>query len=321
MATAPWRPLALLGFAAALLGAPAEAETLRPPPPPRAPVAVREVAVINHAAHPVFQLKVSFSEADQWGDDRLGEATVPPGGTFRVRLGRTGDCLFDIQVIYDDLSHEERRGVDLCRIRAVTFDGTTATKPTELFAVPRGIRLENRGPRPLRQVFVSRASAEQWGDDLAPPGGIAPRASGAIVYRGGCTADLRVVYDNRAAEERRGLDLCASPALIIRPGWTTDDEPPAPPAPGSLRLVNRTGHPITALHLRAEPHHGAESPDLLGAGLLPAGGSLDVPFDRGADCRFTLRASYGGDLADLALRGIDLCGDSTIELTNSPTIR
>ena len=53
--------------------------------------------------------------------------------------------------------------------------------------------------------------------------------SRTLTYHGTCTADLRVVFDNRAAEERRGLDLCATPMLVIHPGWTTEDLPAVPP--------------------------------------------------------------------------------------------
>lgn len=326
MAIGAWRRIAAAGLTVAALApvllAPAvHAETPRPPRAPRAPVPVREVAVINHSQHPVFQLHVSSSDADQWGDDRLGEATLHQGGTFRVRLGRTGDCLFDIQVVYDDLSHEERRGIDLCRTRAVTFDGSTATAPAELFAMPRSIRLDNRSPRPIRQVFVSSASADQWGNDLAPAGEIPPRTVGGLIYRGGCVADLRVVYDNRAAEERRGIDLCATPTLIIRPGWTTEDAPPAPPPAGTIRLVNRTGRTITALHLRPDVAAALETDDLLGALLLPAGTSLDMPFEPGDRCRFIARAAFGGDQRDLVLPGVELCGEPVIDLMEPPAIR
>jgi hypothetical protein len=54
--------------------------------------------------------------------------------------------------------------------------------------------------------------------------------NGTISYRGSCTVDIRVVFENRAAEERRGVDLCRRASLSIEPGWTTTDELPSPPA-------------------------------------------------------------------------------------------
>lgn len=318
MAIATWRRIAAAGLTAASLAPGALADT---PRPVRGAPGLRQVDVINHARHPIFQLRVSSSDADQWGDDRLGEAILRQGGAFRVRLGRMQDCSFDLQVIYDDLSHEERRAVDVCRTHAVVFDGSAAARPPEPFAVPHDIRLLNRAPRSIRQVFVSSASADQWGDDLIPSAPIAPGATGGLSYRGACVADLRIVYDNRAAEERRGIDLCATPALIIRPGWTTEDTPPAPPPPGMILLVNRTGMTITALRLQAEAPGAAETADLLGTQVLPPGQSLTVPFDRGGACRFTARAGFGGDAGEREQDAIDLCDDGVVVLLKTPASR
>ncbi len=303
---------------AAALALPAFAET---PRPPRAPVGMREVEVTNRTRQPIFQIRVSSSEAEQWGDDRLGDAILRPGNTFKVRLGRTRECVFDVQVIYEDLSHEERRGLDLCHIHAMTLDGSAAIRANELFAVARAIRLDNRGPRAIRQVFVSSASADQWGDDLAPPGAIPPGTVGGLVYRGGCVADLRLVYDNRAAEERRGIDLCAMPALIVRPGWTTEDTPPTPLPPGAIMLINRTARTVTALRLRPEEPAGAPSDDLLGAAVLPPGHRLVVAFDRASQCRFVARTAFGGDQEEMEQGGVDLCGDPEVTLVESRTTR
>ena len=53
--------------------------------------------------------------------------------------------------------------------------------------------------------------------------------TGRVVFSGGCTVDIRVVFENRAAEERRGIDLCHRAILSIEPGWTTSDDGPIAP--------------------------------------------------------------------------------------------
>jgi hypothetical protein len=295
---------------------PAAAETQRQP---RGVPALREVVIVNRSARPIYQLLISASDADQWGDDRLGEATIAPGATYRVSLGRTGDCQFDIQVVYDDVSHEERRGVNLCRGHSFTFDGRAAVKPSDPFAIARTIVLGNRSARSIRQVFISPASADQWGDDVAPAGGIATDGSGQVSYRGGCTADLRVVFDNRAAEERRGLDLCATPSLLIVPGWTTAATVPVPvpvPAPvaDAVTVFNRTGRAVTELYLLPESDRGSSAADLLSHAVLQADTQLTVPFPRGGQCRFVARVHYGGDRGASEQPGIDLCQKATITL-------
>jgi hypothetical protein len=35
---------------------------------------------------------------------------------------------------------------------------------------------------------------------------------------GECQADLRIVFDNNAAEELRGFDMCRNAAITLRPG-------------------------------------------------------------------------------------------------------
>ena len=275
--------------------------------------------MVNQSRRPVFQLHISPTDADQWGDDRLGEATIPPGGSFRVHLGRTRDCQFDVQVIYDDLSHEEQRGLDICKVRRASFDGKTAVPPLDPFAVDHDIALQNESARAIRQIFVSSGSADQWGEDLAPAAGIGAGAEGRVRYRGACTADLRVVFDNRAAEERRGVDICAHPRLIVRPGWTTAEEVPAlpPPVPsGEIVLLNATGQPITELFL--QPDGQADGPDVLGNAVLPPGGRLAVAFERGPTCRYSARIRHGGDRGEQVQTGIDLCLSPMVSLEPRP---
>ena len=296
----------LMGLFAALFGAAATAEV---PRPARGKSAPREVVIANRATRPVFQVRVSPAEADQWGDDRLGEAIIPAGGSHRVRLGRTADCLFDVQVLYDDLSREELRAVDLCRSRNVTFDGSAAIHPADPFATAHLVGLVNHSGRPIRQVFITAASADQWGDDLVPGGGIPPGEARDLSYRGGCIADVRVVFDNRSAEERRNVDICVATPLLIRPGWTTDEAPPVLAVGGAneITLLNLTGLTVTELVLYPESATDPPEDDVLGNTVLPAGAQLVVAFQRGKECRFIARISHGGDRGIVVQRGIDLC--------------
>ena len=222
------RPLRTLGFAAALTLTmlPASADTARPT---QGPLGERGLVVVNHAKVPIVQLYVSPADSDNWGDERLGNSNIDPGGSFHVRLGRGRGCSFDVQVIYDNASHEESLGVDVCKARQLALDGKNAVVPPAMVPAAHEITLRNGGGRPIQQVYVSPSDVDQWGDDLAATEAISVGDSRTLTYHGTCTADLRVVYDNRAAEERRGLDLCATPMLVIHPGWTTEDLPAVPP--------------------------------------------------------------------------------------------
>ena len=187
-----------------------------------------ELVVANHSRQAITQLYVSSSASDEWGDDRVAQAALPAGKSIRVRLRRPPDCRIDLQVVYDDQSSEERHGFDVCASRQISFDGANAASLTTLFSRPHEVTLINRSSRPIQQAYVSPSEGEQWGDDRLGESSLSVGDSRTIGYRGPCTADLRVVFDNGAAEERRALDLCATPALIIEPGWTTSDRPRVP---------------------------------------------------------------------------------------------
>jgi hypothetical protein len=167
------------------------------------------------------------------------------------------DCEFDVQATYDDGSREERHGIDGCHGRQVTFDGS------EAMALPFGehehqLTLINHTGRPIQQAIVSSVEASEWGEDLLRQA-ISAGAAGTISWRGQCTCDLRVVFDNRSAEERRSLDLCRTQRVEIRPGWTTADSVP-------------TGGPAPA------PSGGeTPDPDLSGAILSPAPAAAPPP--------------------------------------------
>ena len=192
------------------------------------PLGEREATVANRAGLSITQLFVSPSAVDAWGDDRLGESVLEPGRSTRLKLGRMRDCAFDLLAIYEDASREERLGQNLCRNRNVAFDGKARVVPRVAEQQRRELSLVNRSARVIQQVFVSQADTPEWGEDLLAAA-ISVGETGVVVFRGACTVDVRVVFDNRAAEERRGIDLCQGGALSIEPGWTTADEPPAPP--------------------------------------------------------------------------------------------
>jgi hypothetical protein len=192
------------------------------------PLGEREVTLANRSALAITEIYVSPTSTDAWGEDRLGEAVLEPGRTLRLRLGRLRDCAFDVLVIYQDASREERAAQNLCRQRQVAFDGKARSQPQAALQVHQ-VLLANQSGRAIQQVFVSAADAPDWGADLLARS-ISVGENGSVTFRGGCTVDIRVVFENRAAEERRGIDLCRRASLSIEPGWTTTDELPSPPA-------------------------------------------------------------------------------------------
>lgn len=213
---------AIAGLACAMLSSTALAEPSRPP---MGPLGDRDVVVQNHSDHTIVELYVSPQSADAWGQDRLAEDVVDPAKSVRLKLGRMRDCGFDVLAVYDDASREETRGLNVCQTHQLAFDRSRAIAATEPPGPAREVTVINASPRPIQQLFFSPADAPQWGEDRVTQSAISTTEARHIEFRGDCVADVRVVFANRAAEERRGLDLCAYPTLRIEPGWTTSDRP------------------------------------------------------------------------------------------------
>ncbi len=207
---------------ASLLATPALAD------PPLGPLGERNLAVLNQSRLNVQELYVSPQSADAWGQDQLGDAMLERGGTQRLKLGRVRDCIFDLLAIYDDASQEELRGVNVCRTREVAFTGARATHPPPPPGPERRVTVTNASTLPIQQLFVSAPDAAQWGEDRLAQASMSVGEERRVEFTGPCRADLRVVFANRAAEERRNLDLCANPALRVAPGWTTQDRADGP---------------------------------------------------------------------------------------------
>jgi len=70
-------------------------------------------------------------------------------------------------------------------------------------------RLVNRGQQPIAELFATPAGTGNWGSNRLERGPLAPQESQALrLPRGGCAYDLRVVFADRRALERKGANLC-----------------------------------------------------------------------------------------------------------------
>ena len=100
--------LAAAALLAALLAAPlapppaaaqaapqAESRLREAQPAQPGPLGEREVALANRSTLVITEIYVSPTSTDAWGEDRLGEATLEPGRTLRLRLGRL-PCVEDL---------------------------------------------------------------------------------------------------------------------------------------------------------------------------------------------------------------------------------
>jgi hypothetical protein len=262
----------------------------------------------------LYAVRAGSGAGHAWGPDRLGATVIGPGAAFALRL-RTRDCSFDLRAVYADDREEVKEGVDLCRARNVAFDRSSIPQQR------RGIILANRHLATVHAVYFSPSTHSDWGPDRLGNVTLDIGEDATVEMEGGCEADLRIVFPNGAAEERRAVDVCETTRIVLRPGWTVAErldeegplanEEPAAPAAGALRLRNAGPLPIVEIYTGAPG--GPRGEDRLGADTLPMNEVLEIePADPDA-CTADLIAVFR-DGREVARPGVDLCSGEEIEI-------
>jgi hypothetical protein len=141
--------------------------------------------------------------------------------------------------------------------------------------------LVNRSGQTINEIYVSPVAEQFWGRDLLgadvlPDGRAFPVR---IPSSAGCRQDVRVVYADGRAEQRRDVDTCRIAEMVFGAG-----APPRTGAAGgaaagaanpSFNLVNHGRVAIREVYVSSarETHWGE---DRLGADILPPGRHLEV---------------------------------------------
>ena len=177
------------------------------------PVPNPSFSLVNRGTQPIKEIYATPAGVNGWGQDRLGTSFVGPGTSFPVRLPADGNCIYDIRVVFADGKPEERRRVNTCQVEALTFpSGVGANegggRPDRVSNDP-SFRLVNRSRSPVNALYVTAPTVDGWGADLLGEGTVAAGATFVVrLPRGECTYDVRVVFANGEASEKRRLDLC-----------------------------------------------------------------------------------------------------------------
>lgn len=166
--------------------------------------------------------------------------------------------------------------------------------------------LVNRGAQPINEAYASPATASGWGrerlgDTPVAPGGNAPVR---LLANGSCVFDLRVVYADGMAEERRRVNICSlnhvvfGQARAIPPGNRQTQNDP------SFRIVNHGRIEINEVY--ATPAGaGNWGRDRLGEDTIEAGSYRIIQLPTG-QCVYDVRIVFNdGDTTEK--RRINLC--------------
>jgi hypothetical protein len=283
------RRLTLL-LALSLLGGPGLAQA------PQSPAPERELVVRNGTASVMRELRLNEPGASQPGPDLLGRGVLNPGQSFRARLPTPPACAMELRAAFEDGTSEDR-AVDLCAPRPVEFTD----------AAMREIELVNETDFQLRELYLGPPSGAR-GPDRLGMATVPPLDSLRLRLRGqsDCAVELRAVFGG-APEERRRVDICATPRLVFG-----DASVPLREA----TIANRATAVLRELYLRdaGATEWGA---DRLGEAVLRPGQSFLLRSRRAA-CRVDLRAVFEGGREETR-PGLDLCG--TREIVFGPARR
>ena len=172
--------------------------------------------VVNRGTSAINEVYATPAGMTSWGRDRLGRNAVPPGQTFAVRLPADGNCLYDVRVVYANGQSDERRGLNTCAMDNLIFPAPTGTGTRQQAADDPSFRLVNRSKSEINEVYASLAGVDSWGTDRLGDDTVAPGATKVIrLPNGPCIYDVRIVYANGEATEKRRLNLCTITDLRV----------------------------------------------------------------------------------------------------------
>lgn len=153
-----------------------------------------------------------------WGQDRLNNANIAPGANFPIRLPADGNCMYDIRVSYANGRNEEQRGLNTCETDTITFPAgrANATQARPRTEEDPSFTLVNRGRSPVNELYLSTTGDDRWGEDRLGDATVPAGASKVIrLPAGECLYDMRVVFANGDATEKRRLNLCQTNTMRV----------------------------------------------------------------------------------------------------------
>ncbi|WP_372619103.1 Tat pathway signal protein [Falsiroseomonas sp.] len=195
---------------------------------PAAAQAQNRFWLVNETGRVIERAYVSSSRVSNWGPDILGTGVLPSGRRVWV-TPNFGDCVLDVRVTYQGGGDEERRQVNACGISQIVFGRGGAGAGARVgggagAVVSPGVAgnpsfwLANQTGLTIREVYVSLATQSTWGNDRLGANVLQPGQRLQVSLPAGvtCLVDVRVVYMDGRAAERRQLNTCSISQLNWR---------------------------------------------------------------------------------------------------------
>jgi hypothetical protein len=184
--------------------------------------------LLNNSGETIQSANVSPSRLSNWGPDILGTNVLPSGNRVFV-TPYFGDCVLDVRVSYANGREETRMGVNACSLSSIAFGGSGGGTGAAVsggagasIAAPRSgdpsFNFINQSGQTIRELYISLSSQSNWGQDRLGNNVMNPGQSiwVSLPTGGSCASDIRVVYMNGAASERRGVETCSRNGVTWR---------------------------------------------------------------------------------------------------------
>lgn len=173
--------------------------------------------IVNRTASAMSEVFATPAGQTTWGRDRLGDRTVEPGQNAPIRLPADGQCVYDIRVVYANGQTDERRRLNTCNLDNVIFpQGARSSAAGRQEADDPSFRLVNRGRSAVNELYASLSGVDSWGEDRLGEDTVAAGANRVVrLPNGPCLYDVRIVYANGEAIEKRRLNLCTMSELRV----------------------------------------------------------------------------------------------------------
>lgn len=175
--------------------------------------------LVNRSGETITEIYATPRSRPNWGRDRLGDRSLPPGQSFPVRLPADGTCSYDIRVVYATGKAEERRDFDTCEVETLVFPltaGAGRAARRQAAADNPSFRLVNRGRQGVNSLYATPTGVEDWGSDRLGDATVRAGASHDVrLPAGSCAYDVRIVFANGDATERRDVNLCSIGELPV----------------------------------------------------------------------------------------------------------
>jgi hypothetical protein len=170
--------------------------------------------LVNGSGETIEQVYVSPSRVNNWGSDVLGTAVLPPGRSQWI-VPQLSDCLLDIRVVFTGGREETRWRVNACQLNRIVWGsggggGGGGGDPS--------FRFVNRSSATVNELYVSLSTDQNWGADRLGQNVLPPGRNVWVALPSGrtCTVDIRAVYADGRAVERRRVETCSIEALDFR---------------------------------------------------------------------------------------------------------